>query len=77
MPIYEYVCRDCDHEFEWLLRGKEKPACPSCGRGHLTKKFSVPAAHTATTPPGCPAQQTGACTASSCCGRDCGMTDFH
>ncbi|MCX7428258.1 MAG: zinc ribbon domain-containing protein, partial [Planctomycetia bacterium] len=46
MPIYEYVCRDCGHQFEWLVRGEEKPSCPSCGRERLTKQLSVPAAHT-------------------------------
>ena len=43
MPIYEYICRGCKHEFEVLVRGREKPACPSCGSAKLEKKLSVPA----------------------------------
>ena len=46
MPIYEYVCEDCQDEFEVLVRGNEKPACPECGGQHLEKLLSVPAAHT-------------------------------
>ena len=77
MPIYEYVCRDCGHEFEWLMRGDEKPECPSCGRTRLTKQLSVPAAHTAgaTTPP-CPAKEAGTCGVPDCCGRNCGMGEW-
>jgi putative FmdB family regulatory protein len=45
MPIYEYICDDCREEFEVLVRGAEKPNCPSCGGGHLEKQWSVPAAH--------------------------------
>src|SRR5690606_5532042 len=31
MPLYEYTCGGCGKEFEVLVRGQEKPACPSCG----------------------------------------------
>ncbi len=74
MPIYEYVCEGCKEQFEHLLRGDEKPACPSCGKDRLSKKFSVPAAHVggATTPP-CPAQEMGACGVSDCSGGSCRM----
>ena len=44
MPIYEYACHDCQHEFEALLRGADAPACPACQGRHLAKLFSVPAA---------------------------------
>jgi putative FmdB family regulatory protein len=75
MPIYEYVCQDCGHEFEFLLRGEEKPTCPSCGRERLSRQMSVPAAHTAgSSAPPCPARDS--CGMSSCCGNRCGMQDF-
>jgi putative FmdB family regulatory protein len=47
MPLYEYTCDGCEEEFELLVRGGESPACPHCGDQHLTKRFSVPAAHVA------------------------------
>lgn len=77
MPIYEYVCQGCGHEFEHLLRGDEKPACPSCGQDRLLKKFSVPAAHTAgSSQPACAARDAGACGVSDCRQRGCGLADF-
>lgn len=59
MPVYEYACRKCGHEFEELVFGDEKPACPKCKAKAPEKKFSVfgtqgeesRAAETA--PPGC------------------------
>jgi putative FmdB family regulatory protein len=30
MPIYEYACRSCGHEFEQLIRTGDTAACPSC-----------------------------------------------
>jgi putative FmdB family regulatory protein len=69
MPIYEYVCQDCGEQFEWLLRGDEKPECPACGRGNLARQMSVPAAHSASSTPACPAQSI--CGESHCCGNHC------
>jgi putative FmdB family regulatory protein len=45
VPIYEYVCQTCQLEFEQLVRGSERPVCPTCGAEELDKQFSVPAAH--------------------------------
>lgn len=45
MPIYEYVCNQCHHPFEALVRGDEKPECPHCGSSKLNKQFSVLSAH--------------------------------
>jgi len=45
MPIYEYRCEPCRHEFETLVRGQgDTPHCPRCGGIDLVKQFSVPAA---------------------------------
>lgn len=47
MPLYEYSCRDCDSQFELLIRGSDQPQCPACESSRLEKLLSVPAAHTA------------------------------
>ena len=47
MPLYEYECKTCRHEFETLVRNGESPRCPECGGERLEKLLSVPAAHTA------------------------------
>lgn len=49
MPIYEYACDACGHEFELLVRGSQVPACAQCGSEELTKKFSLPRVHSEST----------------------------
>lgn len=44
MPLYDYLCKKCDHSFELLLLSRELPACPKCGSGRLQKLMSPPAA---------------------------------
>jgi putative FmdB family regulatory protein len=44
MPLYDYLCRKCDHTFEFLLLSSERPVCPKCGSGRLQKLMSPPAA---------------------------------
>jgi putative FmdB family regulatory protein len=44
MPLFEYACRTCDHEFEALVRGHDTPECPSCRSQSLERRQSVFAA---------------------------------
>lgn len=75
MPIYEYTCNDCGSEFELLIRGEEKPACPSCGQARLTRALSVPAAHTSgSKEPACPVKNS--CPNQGCSGDRCGMAQW-
>jgi len=46
MPIYEYMCQGCGHEFEKLVRSDTTPRCPQCESAELRKKLSVFAAGT-------------------------------
>lgn len=46
MPIYEYICQDCGHPFEALVRAGQEPECEECHSTRLDKQLSVPAAHT-------------------------------
>ncbi|WP_447597947.1 FmdB family zinc ribbon protein [Nitrospira sp. Nam80] len=41
MPIFEYVCRECNHRFELLVQASTAPACPSCKATSLDKQFSA------------------------------------
>lgn len=41
MPIFEYTCKECHHEFEALVYGKDKAACPKCESKKLEPKLSV------------------------------------
>lgn len=41
MPIFEYVCQDCSHQFEALVYGHQKAECPKCHSKKLTPQLSV------------------------------------
>lgn len=43
MPIHDYHCAACDHEFELLVRGGTLPACPRCGGTVLERRVSLTA----------------------------------
>ena len=45
MPLFEYACQACTHEFEALVRGAQEPECPACHSTALNKRQSVFAAH--------------------------------
>lgn len=47
MPLYDFVCRECQREQELLIRGEEVPTCPACGSEQLSKLLSAPVAHSA------------------------------
>lgn len=40
MPLFEYDCRKCGHQFEALIVGMRKPACPKCKSDDLEKRVS-------------------------------------
>ena len=44
MPIYEYACLDCLHQFETLRAMKDADApliCEKCGSQHVKRKLTV------------------------------------
>jgi putative FmdB family regulatory protein len=43
MPIFEYRCQSCHHEFETLVLKGTTPACPACKAETLERMISVPA----------------------------------
>jgi putative FmdB family regulatory protein len=44
MPIYDFVCSECQLEFEALVRAADTPVCPECGSAKVKKLLSLPAA---------------------------------
>lgn len=66
MPLYEYACRECGREFEVLVRGDEKPACPHCESRKLDKLLSVAAGHVANGKSGGAAEMPGGCGRPQC-----------
>jgi putative FmdB family regulatory protein len=63
MPIYEFVCMECESHYEELVPMGEDVDCPDCGSANVRKQFSVFAAH---------GVETGASFGGGCCGGSCG-----
>lgn len=40
MPLYEFRCDPCAHEFETLVRPGDVPSCPLCRGEKLTRLLS-------------------------------------
>jgi putative FmdB family regulatory protein len=40
MPIFEYICQECDHEFEAIVLGQQKATCPKCESKKLKQQIS-------------------------------------
>jgi putative FmdB family regulatory protein len=75
MPIYEYACKQCGHEFEHLLRTLSAPApdCPQCGAPGPSKKLSTFApmasgfaSDFSDSCPTCPSATGGGCAGATC-----------
>ena len=41
MPIFEYICQKCHHQFEALIFGDQKAECPKCHATRLAPQLSV------------------------------------
>ncbi len=41
MPIFEYVCKECSHDFEAIVYGNQKAECPKCHSKKLEPQLSV------------------------------------
>jgi putative FmdB family regulatory protein len=42
MPLYDFRCRGCGHEFEMLVRaGDDAAACPACKGGDVERLLST------------------------------------
>jgi putative FmdB family regulatory protein len=81
MPIFEYICKECDHEFEALVFGQQKAECPKCHGKKLEPQlsvFAVSAKSGGSTQPSFSAGPSGSC---GSCGDPrgpgaCSMKDF-
>ncbi len=67
MPIYEFVCMECESHFEELMRLEDSdPSCPDCGSARTNRQLSVFAAH------GTAEQPSFGGSGGGCCGGSCG-----
>jgi putative FmdB family regulatory protein len=61
MPIFEYICKQCHHQFEALVYGKQKAECPKCHATKLEPQLSVFAVSAKISSPSASAPSSGAC----------------
>jgi putative FmdB family regulatory protein len=64
MPIFEYSCKECNHEFEALIFGDQKAQCPKCHSKKLAPQlsvFAVSAKGSSSSPSNTPSPADGAC----------------
>jgi putative FmdB family regulatory protein len=59
MPIFEYVCQKCNHQFEALIYGDQKAECPKCHTTRLAPQLSVFAVSTKSSSSSVGAQPSG------------------
>lgn len=72
MPIYEYCCPKCDHQFEELILNKEKEVtCPACGAKEAKKLISRCRVQSGTNPALDNLNQSGSGGCSGCSGGSC------
>lgn len=72
MPLMEYVCQKCSHQFEILVgvsKDAEKAVCPECGSKKVEKQFSAFAARAVGNPGAAP---TPPPSKGHSCGAGCG-----
>jgi putative FmdB family regulatory protein len=72
VPIYEYVCMECESHFEELVRGEEQIVCPDCAATNVSRQFSTFAVHGAAKQPSIAKQPSMKASGGGCCGGSCG-----
>ncbi|MBF0273917.1 MAG: zinc ribbon domain-containing protein [Nitrospinae bacterium] len=74
MPIYEYICEECNKQFEKMIFSQEdnNVNCPTCSSIKVSKQFSTFSAHGNSSPSadvpagGCPSMMGGGCPSGGC-----------
>jgi putative FmdB family regulatory protein len=72
VPIYEYVCMECESHFEELVRGEQQIACPDCAASNVSRQFSTFAVHGVAKQPSSRQPSFKAAGGGGCCGGSCG-----
>ncbi|TXH41961.1 MAG: zinc ribbon domain-containing protein [Desulfurellales bacterium] len=42
MPIFDFICKDCGHEYEDFIMRDHRSVCPACGSSRTIKELSAP-----------------------------------
>ena len=79
MPIFEYACKKCGHQFEALLKSASDPAqeCPKCHASGAKRLLSRFAAASRTEFGSCKLSKDCMAAAQGGCGCGCGCGEHH
>jgi putative FmdB family regulatory protein len=73
MPIYEYICDECETQFERIVLNKNQEiACPKCAGKKNTIQMSVFSASNGNGTNASARQSGATMSGRSCCGGGCG-----
>ena len=73
MPIYEYICEDCNTQFEKIVINKQQEiSCPKCASKKATIQLSVFATTSSNGSSGPSSNFSGSGGGGGCCGGSCG-----
>ena len=73
MPIYEYLCEECETRFEKIVLNKQQEiACPKCASTKASIQLSVFATATGNGNGASAKASTSFSGGGSCCGGGCG-----
>ena len=77
MPVYDYICTECNLKYDIFHKGrevKEDVVCPSCGSEYHKKLMSVPVISIGQISSSSECSGTTACGTDGCCGGGaCGL----
>jgi len=75
MPIYEYICEDCQAQFEKIVFNKaQEIACPKCASKKNTPQLSVFSASNSSSNGPSAKRSTSFSGGGGCCGGGCGCS---
>ena len=72
MPIFEYHCMECDHDFEVLVVGDQDVSCPTCQGNNIKKLLSACSHKSGGEFTSSPGSSCGTCSSTNC--GTCGMS---
>jgi putative FmdB family regulatory protein len=73
MPIYEYVCNECETHFEKIVINKQQEiTCPKCASKKASIQLSVFATANGSSNGASPKSSAPSGGGGSCCGGGCG-----
>lgn len=75
MPLYEYFCPECEHDFEQRMSIAEadQAACPHCGSPQTKRRLARVALQLQSVSSSSFADAGSTCDSGSCCGGTCGL----